>query len=406
VEARKGNILYSWIEIQKYHDIIGFQSEVIMYIERKLGKTIRKRFFAGKAILLYGPRQCGKTTLIEEILRPDKGNVLFLSGDEPDVREMLGQITSTRLKSLLGKKKLLVIDEAQRIPGVGLTIKLVTDQIKEVQIIATGSSALDLAEKTSEPLTGRKFEFTLLPLSFGELAQANGTLEERRLLPTRLVFGSYPDIVVHADDATALLRSLAGSYLYKDLLMLEQIKKPVLLEKLVRALALQCGAEVSFHELGQLVGADQKTVEKYVDLLEKAYVVFTLPAFSRNMRNEIRKSRKIFFYDCGIRNAVLGNFLPLESRTDVGVLWENYLQAERRKLVLTKGSDARGYFWRTTDQKEVDYVEESSKGLAAYEFKWRDFGRTRIPKKFMNAYPESSSQVITPDQIEDFLEVK
>ena len=221
-----------------------------MYIERKLEKTIRKRFFAGKAILLYGPRQCGKTTLIEEILRPDKGNVLFLSGDEPDVREMLGQITSTRLKSLLGKKKFLVIDEAQRIPGVGLTIKLVTDQIKEVQIIATGSSALDLAEKTSEPLTGRKFEFTLLPLSFGELAQANGTLEERRLLPTRLVFGTYPDIVVHADDATALLRSLAGSYLYKDLLMLEQIKKPVLLEKLVRALALQCGAEVSFHELG------------------------------------------------------------------------------------------------------------------------------------------------------------
>lgn len=374
-----------------------------MYIERKLSVAIRGRFFCGKAILLYGPRQSGKTTLIQELLRPDAGNVLFLNGDEPDVREMLSRITSTRLRSLLGTKKILVIDEAQRIPGVGLTIKLVTDQLKDVQLIATGSSALDLAEKTSEPLTGRKFEFTLMPLSFRELVRANGLLDERRLLPTRLVFGSYPEVVVRVSDAAVLLRSLAGSYLYKDLLMLEQIKKPVLLEKIVRALALQCGSEVSFHELGQLVGADQKTVEKYIDLLEKTYVVFVLPAFSRNMRNEIKKSRKIFFYDCGIRNAVLGNFLPLESRTDTGVLWENYLQAERRKLLLTDGSDARGYFWRTTDQKEIDYIEVKSEGLAAYEFKWQDFGKARIPKAFTNAYPETAKSVITPDNVEDFL---
>ncbi len=377
-----------------------------MYIERKIGQAIRRRFFSGKAILLYGPRQSGKTTLIQELLRPEAGHVLFLNGDEPDAREMLTRITSTRMRSLLGAKKILVIDEAQRIPGVGLTIKLVTDQLKDVQLIATGSSAFDLAEKTSEPLTGRKFEFTLMPLAFGELARANGLLEERRLLPTRLVFGSYPDIIVRAADAGVLLRSLAGSYLYKDLLMLEQIKKPVLLEKIVRAVALQCGAEVSFHELGQLVGADQKTVEKYIDLLEKAYVIFVLPAFSRNHRNEIKKSRKIYFCDCGIRNAVLGNFLPLESRTDTGVLWENYLQAERRKKLLADESDARGYFWRTTDQKEIDYLEETPRGLAAYEFKWKNGGKARIPKTFTNAYPAAEKDIITPDNVESFLGVE
>jgi predicted AAA+ superfamily ATPase len=374
-----------------------------MFIERMQGKAIRKRFFCGKAILLYGPRQCGKTTLIQALLSRDEGKVLFLNGDEPDVREMVGHITSTRLRSLMGDKKILVIDESQRIPNVGLTIKLVTDQMRDVQLIATGSSAFDLAEKTSEPLTGRKFEFTLLPFSFGELVRANGLLEERRLLPVRLVYGAYPEPVLNTSDAPILLRSLAGSYLYKDLLMLEQIKKPVLLEKVVRALALQCGSEVSFHELGQLVGADPKTVEKYVDLLEKTYVVFTLPAFSRNMRNEIKKSRKIFFYDCGIRNAVLGNFLPLESRTDTGILWENYLQAERRKLLLAEGSDARSFFWRTTSQKEIDYVEERPEGLAVYEFKWRDLGRTRLPKAFAAAYPKAVMHVITPETVEDFL---
>lgn len=374
-----------------------------MFVDRAIAPLLRARFFAGKAILLYGPRQAGKTTLIQELLRHDAEKTLFLNGDEPDVREILSSITSTRLRALFGHKKIVVIDEAQRIPGIGLTIKLVVDQIKDVQLIATGSSALDLADKTSESLTGRKFEFTLMPLAFNELTRHAGLLEEQRLLPVRLVYGAYPEVVVQTADAEGTLKALAGSYLYKDLLMLEQIKKPVLLEKIVRALALQCGSEVSFNELGQLVGADPKTVEKYVDLLEKAYVVFTLPAFSRNMRNEIRKGRKIFFCDCGIRNAVLGNFLPLESRTDVGVLWENYLHSERRKLLPLRDPAARGYFWRTTDQQEIDYVEEDAKGLTAYEFKWRDQGRARIPRGFTNAYPAADIKIITPANADSFL---
>lgn len=374
-----------------------------MFIHRMIQESIKKRFFSGKAIVLYGPRQSGKTTLIQALLRTENEAALFLNGDEPDVRELLGRMTSTRLRSILGNKRFLVIDEAQRIPNVGLTAKLAVDQLREVQVIVTGSSSLDVADKTSEPLTGRKYEFTLLPFAYCELAGKNGWLDERRLLPTRLVYGAYPDIVVHAADAEMLLRALADSYLYKDLLMLEQIKKPTLLEKIVRAVAFQCGSEVSFLELGQLVGADPKTVEKYVDLLEKAYVIFTLPAFSRNMRNEIKKSRKIFFYDCGIRNAVLGNFLPIESRTDLGVLWENYAQAERRKLLLMKGSASRGYFWRTTEQKEIDYIEETENGLAAYEFKWRDKGKTRLPKRFVSAYPGAELHVITPESSDSFL---
>jgi len=374
-----------------------------MFIPRMIQESIRKRFFRGKAIVLYGPRQSGKTTLIHALLNREKESALFMNGDEPDVRALLGQMTSTRLRSMLGNRRFLVIDEAQRIPNIGLTAKLAADQLRGIQVIITGSSSLDLADKTSEPLTGRKYEFTLLPFACCELAEKNGWLDERRLLPTRLVYGAYPDIVVHAADAETLLRALAGSYLYKDLLMLEQIKKPTLLEKIVRALAFQCGSEVSFLELGQLVGADPKTVEKYVDLLEKAYVIFTLPAFSRNMRNEIKKSRKIFFYDCGIRNAVLGNFLPIESRTDVGVLWENYAQAERRKLLVMKGAAARGYFWRTTDQKEIDYIEETENGLAAYEFKWQDKGKARLPKKFIAAYPGAELHVITPENSDIFL---
>ena len=376
-----------------------------MYIERLIAPLMRQRFFAGKAILLYGPRQAGKTTLIQELLRGDSARTLFLNGDEPDVREILSSITSTRLRALFGSNKIVVIDEAQRIPGIGLTIKLAVDQIKDVQLIATGSSALDLADKTSEPLTGRKFEFSLMPLAFGELARHAGLLEERRMLPVRLVYGSYPEVVVKFAEAEGILKALAGSYLYKDLLMLEQIKKPALLDKIVRALALQCGSEVSFSELGQLVGADHKTVEKYVDLLEKSYVVFTLPAFARNLRNEIRNGRKIYFCDCGIRNAVLGNFLPPESRTDVGVLWENYLMSERRKLLLASGSSARGYFWRTTSQQEVDYIEETPAGLTAYEFKWRDKGRARVPRAFRDAYPDAGLEIISPENAESFLEV-
>jgi predicted AAA+ superfamily ATPase len=372
-------------------------------IKRILENMIVKRLFRGKAIILYGPRQVGKTTLVTSLLEKRKEKTLFLNGDEPDVRELLEGVTSSRLKALFGKSRIVFIDEAQRIREIGLTLKLITDQIKEVQLIATGSSAFDLASHTKEPLTGRKYEFHLFPLAFGEMVEHHGLLEEKRLLKHRLVFGYYPEIVTCPGEERELLRLLADSYLYKDLLTLENIKKPVLLEKILKALALQLGNEVSYHEIGQLVGADKNTVEKYIDLLEKAFVVFRLPAFSRNLRNEIKKGKKIYFYDNGIRNAVIGNFSPIEKRNDVGGLWENFLISERMKYLRYSGLYPGRYFWRTVQQQEIDYLEERDGQLYAFEFKWSKNKHIRFPRTFLRAYPESSTKLITPENFESFI---
>jgi predicted AAA+ superfamily ATPase len=372
-------------------------------IKRILENLIVKRLFRGKAIILYGPRQVGKTTLVTSLLEKRKEKTLFLNGDEPDVRELLEGVTSSRLKVLFGKSRIVFIDEAQRIREIGLTLKLITDQIKEVQLIATGSSAFDLASHTKEPLTGRKYEFHLFPLAFGEMVEHHGLLEEKRLLKHRLVFGYYPEIVTCPGEERELLRLLADSYLYKDLLTLENIKKPVLLEKILKALALQLGNEVSYHEIGQLVGADKNTVEKYIDLLEKAFVVFRLPAFSRNLRNEIKKGKKIYFYDNGIRNAVIGNFSPIEKRNDVGGLWENFLISERMKYLRYSGLYPGRYFWRTVQQQEIDYLEERDGQLYAFEFKWSKNKHIRFPRTFLRAYPESSTKLITPENFESFI---
>lgn len=374
-----------------------------MIIKRELEKSISQRLFKGKAIIIYGPRQSGKTTLVEQVTRDYSDTTLFLSGDDPDARDLLSGAASTRLRAVFGQKRLVVIDEAQRIPGIGLTMKLITDQLKNIQLIATGSSAFELADKTSEPLTGRKYEFHLYPLSFGEMVADSNLLEERRLLKHRLVFGMYPEIVTHPGEEQELLRLLADSYLYKDLLMLEDIKKPALLEKIIRALALQLGSEVSYSEIGQLVGADNKTVEKYIDLLEKAYVVFVLPAFSGNERNEIKKGRKIYFYDNGIRNAVVNNFSHVESRADTGALWENYLITERLKYLSNHSKFSRRYFWRTRTQQEIDYLEEADGQLHAWEFKWNINNKLRIPKSFSAAYPEAKMSLITPDNYDELL---
>ena len=374
-------------------------------IKRILENLIVKRLFRGKAIILYGPRQVGKTTLVTSLLEKRKEKTLFLNGDEPDVRELLEGVTSSRLKALFGKSRIVFIDEAQRIREIGLTLKLITDQIKEVQLIATGSSAFDLASHTKEPLTGRKYEFHLFPLAFGEMVEHHGLLEEKRLLKHRLVFGYYPEIVTCPGEERELLRLLADSYLYKDLLTLENIKKPVLLEKILKALALQLGNEVSYHEIGQLVGADKNTVEKYIDLLEKAFVVFRLPAFSRNLRNEIKKGKKIYFYDNGIRNAVIGNFSPIEKRNDVGGLWENFLISERMKYLRYNGLYPGRYFWRTLQQQEIDYLEERDGQLYAFEFKWSKNKHIRFPRTFLRAYPESSTKLITPENFESFIGV-
>ncbi len=378
--------------------------ESINIILRELATPIQDRFFKGKATILLGPRQSGKTTLIKALLARTGLPYLLLNADEPDVRELLDNPTSTRLRTIIGNHKIFCIDEAQRIANIGITLKLVTDQIPEVQVIATGSSALELNSSIAEPLTGRKFEFTLYPLSFAELASHYGLLEERRYLEQRLVYGSYPEVATHPERAKELIKLLTESYLFKDLLLLEGLKKPPLLEKLVKALALQLGSEVSFHELGQLTGADAHTVERYIDLLEKAYVLFRVPAYSRNVRNEIKKGKKIYFLDNGIRNAVIGNFLPLTSRTDSGPLWENYLVAERRKLLANRGISSSAYFWRTTQQQEIDYIEESHQGLAAFEFKWNPAkSGINFPKTFTRAYPNAQTGVIDPANYDQFL---
>jgi predicted AAA+ superfamily ATPase len=370
-------------------------------IVRTLRSILQKRLFKGKAILLFGPRQCGKSTLVETIL--ENMDHYCMNGDEADVRETLSNTTSTKLKAIVGNKKVVFIDEAQRIPNIGLTLKLFTDQLKDVQVIATGSSAFELSSHVNEPLTGRKYEYMLFPLSFGEMVQHHGLLTEKRLIEHRLLYGYYPEIVTKQGEEKELLRLLAESYLYKDLLMLEQIKKPALLEKLLRALALRVGSEVSYHELAQTVGTDGKTVDRYIDLLEKAFVIFRLPALNRNVRNEIKKGKKIYFCDCGIRNAVINNFGSLQNRTDLGALWENFVIAERMKFLRYQRKDARQYFWRTTQQQEIDLIEEVEDDMTAYEIKWNPKERIRFSQTFIENYPAAKTAAISAGNLEEFL---
>ncbi len=371
-------------------------------ITRFIEQQINKHLFKGKAILIFGARQVGKTTLVNNIIK-DKGNSMILNGDEADIRELLYNTTSGRIKSFIGNNKIVVIDEAQRIPDIGITLKLITDQLKNVQLIATGSSAFELASKINEPLTGRKYEFSLFPFSFEEMVSNSNLIEEIRYIKHRLVFGYYPEIATKIGEEIKLLKMLASSYLYKDLLSMEQVKKPVLLEKILKALALQIGNEVSYYELGEIVGADKETVEKYIDLLEKTYIIFKLNAFSRNIRNEIKKGKKIYFYDNGIRNAVIGNYNIIENRSDIGALWENFIISERIKYLHNHDIDVNSYFWRTTQQQEIDYIEEKENRLSAYEIKWNPRKSKKIPKSFSNAYPKSEFEIINKNNFYKFI---
>ena len=373
-------------------------------IQRTLEEIVRSRLFSGKTILLLGPRQVGKTTLARRLANSFAEQHLWLSGDDPATVQVLSNASLARLQALIGAKIFVVIDEAQRIPGIGITLKLLHDNLPQVQVLATGSSALDLNEQTSEPLTGRKWEYLMLPLSFRELSAHQGLIHERGALRHRLVFGAYPEIINQPGNEREPLNLLANSYLYKDLFRLEQLKKPALLENIVRALAFQVGSEVSYHELGQLVSASPQTVEKYIDLLEKVYIVFRLSALSRNERNEIRKSRKIYFFDNGVRNAVIGNFSPIESRTDTGPLWENYLVSERRKQIEYARTFTRAYFWRTVNQQEIDYVEELDGRFRAFEFKWSAQGKVRFPALFLEKYEVTETRVLTPENYDEWLE--
>ena len=371
-------------------------------IERINKQRILDKLGKGKAILLFGPRQTGKTTLLHQIL-DENHDVMWLNGDGADVQQLFGNASSSRLKSVFGDCNTVVLDEAQRITNIGLSLKLITDQIKSIQLIVTGSSALELANRTQEPLTGRKWEYFLYPLSFGEMVEHHGLLEEKRMISHRLVYGSYPEIVNNPGKEKEILKQLTDSFLYKDLLMVGGLKKPSKIISLLQALAFQTGSEVSYNELGRTIGLDNQTVEKYIDLLEKSYVIFKVGALSRNLRKELKRGRKIYFYDNGIRNALIAQFGPIELRPDRGALWENYLMTERRKFLEYNDMWINSYFWRTQDQQEIDYVEEQDGTFRTWEFKWNPGAKARLSKTFANAYPNSDFKVITPRNVEDFL---
>ena len=372
-------------------------------VHRVLEDKIPELLGNGKAIVVMGARQVGKSTLLESLFRPQE-DVLWMNGDDMDVQELFAQMTSSRLRALLGSSKTLIIDEAQRIPDIGLRLKLITDQIKEVQVVATGSSSFLLASKVNESLMGRKREFQMFPLSFGEMVAHASLLDELRLIPHRMVYGYYPEVVSNPGNEAVILKELSNSFLYKDILAIEGINKPDKLVRLLKALAFQIGSQVSYNEVGQLVGLDSKTVERYVDILEKSFIIFRLNSFSRNLRNELKSSRKIYFWDLGVRNAIIGNLAQTENRADTGALWENYVISERLKRLSYDDRLAQYWFWRTQQQKEIDYLEEENGRLCAYEFKWNDKkAACRVPESFAKAYPEASFQVITPKNADEFL---
>lgn len=374
-------------------------------IKRTLQKVLEQYMGKGKAILLIGARQVGKSTLfrmLTETIMED--TLLWLNCDLQNVRDTLINPTLTTLQLLFGNKNVVVIDEAQRVTNVGMTLKLIVDNFPHVQLLVTGSSALDLHNRLNEPLTGRKVEYHLYPISTGELYASKGLLGVNELFEQRMVYGSYPDVLLGALPPEKVLMELAESYLYKDILEMEGIRKSSVLQKLLVALALQVGSEVSYNELSKTVGVDNKTVEKYIDILEKCYIVFKLNSFSRNIRSELTKSKKIYFYDLGVRNAVLRSFAPLELRQDNGALWENFFIAERLKYNHYADRMVNAYFWRTSDKQEIDYIEEVNGELHLFEMKWNvKKQKTKLPNLFMETYHPKQANVITPENYLLFL---
>lgn len=372
-------------------------------IER-LQKGNIEKIFGRKTVVVLGPRQVGKSTLLHQIL-DGNDNVMWLNGDDRDVRELFTDFSASKLKTILGQNTILALDEAQRIKDIGLNLKIIADQMKEVSVITTGSSSLDLASGLNESMSGRKREFVLLPLTFKELADNHGVLEEKRLLHRRMLYGYYPEVVTTPGEEREILHEIVDSYLYKDIFSLDEVAKPDRLDKLVKALAYQIGSQVSYNEVAQLVGLDPKTVERYIDILEKCFVIFRLNSFSRNLRNELKISRKIFFWDCGVRNAIINNFAPMDNRpaTENGALWENWIIAERLKYNNMMGRRISPWFWRTKQQTEIDYLEDIDGQLSAFEFKWNPKAKASLPKSFQSAYPGASFQIVTPENFESFL---
>ena len=372
--------------------------------KRDLQSVIQERCFQGKAIILLGARQVGKTTLLKKIIQEQHVDALYLNCDEPQTISALTNCNLKELQMIVGANKFVVIDEAQKVDNIGLTLKLIVDNMPDVQVVATGSSAFELRNCLNEPLTGRKFEYQMFPISSNEIYQSSGYIDLKGALETRLIYGSYPDILNHANDARELLRMLTDSYLYKDILATDNLRKPDVLDKLLRALAFQVGCEVSYNELAQIVGTDSKTVERYIELLEKCYIIFRLHGLSRNLRNELKKAKKIYFYDNGVRNAVIQQFAPLELRNDAGALWENFFISERIKRNHYQQNYCNIYFWRTKSQLEIDYIEEQNGQMTAFEMKWNPKkSNASIPESFLNSYDVKETVVITPDNYLDYL---
>lgn len=371
-------------------------------ILRTIQRSIEEKLFKGKVIILLGPRQVGKTTLLKEIIK-NRADALWLNADEPDIQALFENATSSRLKNYFGLNKVIVIDEAQTLKDVGIKLKIIFDSIPEIQVIATGSSAFEIKNKTNEPLTGRKWQFQLFPFSFSELVDHHGLIEEKRMIPVRMLYGSYPEIVLNQGQEKDRLKLLTESYLYKDILMYEGLKMPDKLVHLLKLLAFRIGTEVNYNNLSKELKIDNSTVEKYIQLLEDSFVIFRLNALSRNHGKELKKGRKIYFFDNGVVNALLGNFNLPENRGDVGALWENYVVSELYKKYRYENRWATFYFWRTQDQQEIDLVIEENQVFHAFEIKWSKNAKARLSKTFSRNYEPHTFHIITPDSIEEFL---
>jgi uncharacterized protein len=371
-------------------------------IHRIIESEIKAALHKGRAIVVYGSRQTGKTTLVKKIAAEYKDDSLYLNCDEPHVIEKLKNKNSYELYEAVQRKKIVIIDEAQRVENIGLTIKLLVDNYPDVQVIATGSSSFDLANRIKEPLTGRATVFTLFPLSFRELQNDQPDVDSELIIKRMLRFGGYPKVWSSTDDdAARYLSELTSDFLYKDLLMFELLRQAPLVMQLLRALALQVGNEVSYSELAKLLFVDNKTVERYIFLLEQVFIVFRLQPYYNRPRKEIGRLRKVYFYDLGVLNSLVQNYNSMEVRTDVGAVWENFCVLERLKMNSYERNFALGYFWRegTGGSGEVDYVEVLDSRVHAYEFKWNSERSAKIPKRFAEYYPEAGFTIINPKTV-------
>ena len=376
-----------------------------MKIERSIISRLQKAITPGRVLVLYGPRQVGKTTLVMDLLAQTDLSHVYISADELTYREALASQDRRILGELLGGRELLVIDEAQRVPNIGLNLKIMIDSHPQARIIATGSASFELANRISEPLTGRKRTLNLYPVSYGEIVQTLGAFEARSQLDRWLIWGGYPAVVTaeSAAERGAILDELVGSYLYRDLLELDGIRHADKLVDLLRLLAFQIGHDVSIAELASNLALNRLTVERYLDLLQKVFVILRLRGFSRNLRKEVTKSARYYFYDNGVRNSLIQNFNALSLRDDVGQLWENYLMVERRKANEYAGRLVNSYFWRTYDRKEIDCIEEREGRLYGYEFKWQGHIRQLVAEEFVATYPHAEVTTITRENFSDFL---